>query len=103
LRHLLDGDFYPLFPLPQSIRAWDGWQFHDPVSGEGFLVAFRVQAPEEQQGLRLAAVDLARRYRLTDPYTEAQELHDGAALQAGRLTVALPHGGSWLRHYAPLG
>ena len=41
-RYLLE-DYYPLFQT-RGVRDWDGWQFHDPREGSGFLMAFRNQA-----------------------------------------------------------
>jgi alpha-galactosidase len=46
------GDFYPLFPLPDSRDAWEGWQFHDPDAGEGALIVFRLPDSTEP-GCRL--------------------------------------------------
>lgn len=36
------GDYYPLFPLPETRDAWDGWQFHDPDADAGALILFRL-------------------------------------------------------------
>ena len=43
VRRYLIEDFYPLFHTG-SLRDWDGWQFHDPKDGSGFLMAFRNQS-----------------------------------------------------------
>lgn len=41
LRHLFQGDFYPLFTHSTSDADWAGWQFHRSDSGEGLAVVFR--------------------------------------------------------------
>ncbi|MGC3960287.1 MAG: hypothetical protein QM813_20865 [Verrucomicrobiota bacterium] len=41
LRHLFQGDFYPLFPHSTSETVWAGWQFHRGDLGEGMAVVFR--------------------------------------------------------------
>jgi hypothetical protein len=57
-RHVLAGDFYPLFLLPRSLAEWDGWQFDDPESGEGLLVAFRGASPQATASLPLRGAPL---------------------------------------------
>jgi alpha-galactosidase len=41
-RPLLLADYYELFPIPETKDAWDGWQFHDPQSGKGAVLLFRL-------------------------------------------------------------
>lgn len=41
LRHLFQGDFYPLFPHSTSDAVWAGWQFHRADLGAGMAVVFR--------------------------------------------------------------
>jgi alpha-galactosidase len=101
IRHLLKGDFYPLFPQPQSIKEWDGWQFHDPKSGEGFLLAFRVDSTHHAENLRLKRLDPVRRYVLTDPYSGKTEVMAGRALMEAGLPVKLELRGTTLRKYSP--
>jgi alpha-galactosidase len=45
VRHLLLKDYYTHFS-PKSLREPDGWQFHDPETGEGLFAVFRCEAPE---------------------------------------------------------
>ncbi len=40
-RRLLNKDFYGLFKPPRALDEWDGWQFHDPETGEGLIYLFR--------------------------------------------------------------
>jgi hypothetical protein len=39
-RHLLAGDFQPLFPMPRRLDDPDGWRFGDPDTGEALTVTF---------------------------------------------------------------
>jgi alpha-galactosidase len=100
-RGALAGDFYPLFPLPRSLADWDGWQFHNPQTGEGLLVAFRGDSP-------LAAQPLAARHLPpgtapdpllptgAPPLDAARDAHPLAGLAAGA-------GAAWSYRLAPDG
>lgn len=41
VRHLLNKDYYPLFPQTTDVTQWTGWEFYDPAAGEGFLTVLR--------------------------------------------------------------
>lgn len=41
VRHLLNKDYYPLFPQTSDLTQWTGWEFFDPDAGEGFLTVLR--------------------------------------------------------------
>ncbi len=101
VRHLLGKDFYPLFPQPQTLAAWDGWQFHDPESGEGFVLAFRVESSEVRTSPRLRGLDSRREYVIEDPYTGAAETLAGSLLLNDGLSFSLPVHGSKLLRYRP--
>ena len=102
VRHLLAGDFYPLFPQPQSLREWDGWQFHDPATGEGFALAFRVQSDREEASPRLRGLDTGRTYSVVDPYIGTTSVVDGRSLIYEGLPFSLQKSGSRLLHYRPI-
>jgi alpha-galactosidase len=101
IRHLLGGDYYPLFPQPQAEGAWEGWQFHDPGSGEGVLVVFRGQSPIERQVVRPRGVDATRRYRLVEPYSREESELVGERLAAEGIRLTLIAGGSRVLRYRP--
>ncbi|MFW5870763.1 MAG: alpha-galactosidase [Candidatus Sumerlaeota bacterium] len=48
IRHLLNKEYYGLFKPPRALDEWDGWQFHDPETGEGVLFLFRGHDCEEE-------------------------------------------------------
>ena len=41
IRHLINKDYYPLFPQTFDTQQWIGWEFFDAEAGEGFLVVLR--------------------------------------------------------------
>jgi alpha-galactosidase len=102
LRRCLGGDFYPLFALPASLDAWDGWQFHDAERDEGFVAAFRLRATTVEQRLRLRGLNPDQRYVLIDPYDNAAKMTDfGHAWMETGIPVSLPIDGSVVYTYRP--
>jgi alpha-galactosidase len=101
VRQYLARDFHPLFPQPQSLLEWDGWQFHDPASGEGFVLLFRVQSPAAKASPRLQGLAPEQQYLFVDPYTGAERLLSGAELVGEGLSVELPVNGTCLLRYGP--
>ncbi len=103
IRHLLKGDFYALFPQPTTRAAWDGWQFHDPATGEGCLLAFRLpRSPEETRHPRLHGLSAETTYRFTDPYTGEEHRAEGASLLDAGSSFALEPNSARLLHYRPV-
>jgi len=90
-RHLLMKDFAPLFPYPYTLEDWDGWQWHDPETGEGVIIIFRCLGDEASCSPTLRWVDPYTRYAFTDPYTESRQVLTGAALSTTGFPVDLPH------------
>jgi alpha-galactosidase len=99
IRRFLDKDYYPLFPQPQSLEAWDGWQFHDPEADEGFVLVFRVHSPDETATPALHAIRRDADYLLTDPYTGEERTMAGNGLADTGLQIALPLEGTSLLCY----
>ena len=94
IRHLLQKDFYPLYQ-PQSLREYDGWQFHDPETGEGTVMVFRCRAEEERTEIRLRGLGEGR-YEMTD--VDTGERWEQAGGEARELRVAEKEGTRWLRY-----
>ena len=78
IRHLLLKDFYPLF-MQNSLTEPDGWQFHDPETGEGIFCIFRCKSPESAVRVRLHALS-AGKY-------EAEDISSGKKLKFEAETV----------------
>ncbi len=72
IRHLLYGDYTQLFPMPERMDVWDGWQFHDPDDDEGVIILFRL--PECTQTETICALELKqpRDYRFETLLGNAQ-------------------------------
>ena len=104
IRHLFRGDYYPLFePQPKTLETWDGWQIHDPDTGEGFAVAFRLRYCEEPTAtIRLEGLTQSATYQFEDPFTGQQFTIAGQELVKSGLTVGLPKNGAQLLHYTLL-
>ena len=65
---MLKEDLYPLFPLAQTLETWDGWQYHDPENGEGFVVVFRLRyCDEPSKVIHLKGLQEKASYQFTDP------------------------------------
>jgi hypothetical protein len=99
IRGFLGKDYYPLFPQPQTLEAWDGWQFHDPQRDAGFLLVFRVESPQASASPRLQGLSEERDYLLTDPYSGEELVVAGAELLNNGLPVDLPVNGTRLLRY----
>jgi alpha-galactosidase len=103
VRHLLHGDFYPLLPQPASTADWDAWQFHDPASGAGLLLVFRMRGGPETFSPRLRALAAERSYLLSGFPSGRTAALRGAELAGGGLPVALPPWGAEVFMYAVRG
>ena len=101
VRRYLGKDYYPLFPQPQCLEQWDGWQFHDPEADEGFVLVFRARSPQEAASPRLRGLDATREYVLTDPYTGKENAVAGNELMVTGLPISLPIEGTQLLRYRP--
>ena len=64
-RPLLLKDFYPLFE-PRSLSDFDGWQVHDPESGEGMFMVFRCHSPLSETIVNLNGLNPGERYVADD-------------------------------------
>ena len=103
LRRYIVEDFYPLFPQPASLLAWDGWQFHDRARDEGFLLAFRLQGPEKCRRLYLRGLEPQAHYTLMDPYgVQATVQVSGQQLTTEGWPVTLERESTYLRTYRRL-
>jgi alpha-galactosidase len=66
VRHLLDKDYYPLFPQTFDLTDWVGWEFYDPAAGDGFVVFLRpAESPYAAAEVRLCELDATKMYRVT--------------------------------------
>ena len=104
IRHLNKGDFYPLLPQARSMETWDGWQYHQPETGEGVAVVFRLRyCDQETETIRLGGLEADVSYRFQDPFGDESFTMSGRELMTDGFSRALPANGAQLLHYLPAG
>lgn len=99
IRHLLNEDFYPLFRAPRHVESWDGWQFNNPNTGEGFVLGFRMESPDETMRPILRGLEPSAEYVLNDPYHNEEWIVRGRELAESGLPFTLPMNSSRLIRY----
>ena len=99
VRHLLNKDYYPLFPQALSPSQWVGWEFNDPAVGEGFLVVLRpAQSSYKAAEVRLHGVDARKTYRISRVDDGRTSTATGRQLLEG-LPISLGPGESEVLHF----
>jgi alpha-galactosidase len=100
LRPYLAEDFYLLIPQSQTLNAWAAWQFHDPQADQGFVQAFRIESPEQNNKIVLkGGVTPSDDYEFIDPYTGDTFTVSGAALTSTGLNLSLAKNSSRILMY----
>jgi alpha-galactosidase len=94
IRHLINKDYYPLFPQTFDASQWIGWEFFDPKAGEGFLVVLRpAESPLGSATILLGGVESGKSYTLSRlDGSEAREIAGNELL--GGWPIALEPGSS---------
>jgi alpha-galactosidase len=91
VRHLFEGDFYPLTPYSLADDVWIAWQFHRSDRGEGMVQAFRRgQCIYESARLRLHGLEPEARYLVRDFDKPSAVEITGRELMEQGLLVSLP-------------
>lgn len=99
VRHLLNKDYYPLFPQTLDLAQWVAWEFVDPDGGEGVVTALRpAESSYSAAELRLQGVDSSKAYRLTRLDDGTSQTVSGRQLQAG-FAVSLSPSGSQVLYF----
>lgn len=94
VRHLLNKDYYPLFPQTTDTQEWVGWEFYDPAAKEGYFTVLRpVESPMESFAIRLSGVEMGEMYVLSSLDGSYTQNVAGSELLAG-LVMSLEPGGS---------
>lgn len=85
IRHLFQGDFYPLTPYSTSQEAWIAWQFDRPDFGEGMVQAFRREKSiHESIKLNLRGLDPDSRYFVKNiDSTDSEEITGSKLMNKG--------------------
>jgi len=66
IRHLLDGAFHQLLPVPVTDAAWDAVQFASEDGAESVLFAFRMAGDVRRTVLRPRGIDPQAHYTITN-------------------------------------
>jgi alpha-galactosidase len=94
VRHLLNKDYYPLFPQTYDQSQWVGWEFTDPATGEGLIVVLRPpQSSYAAADVKLRGVEPNAKYRLQPIDGRQTTVHSGKQLLSG-LQISLAPGAS---------
>ena len=101
VRHLLNRDFHALLPQAKGDGAWSAWEFLDPETGEGLLVAYRpAGCPYNSAQLSLQALNAATQYELSEMISGEHRAISGADLGNG-FAVALEEDAAQVWHLLP--
>jgi alpha-galactosidase len=86
-----------LTPQPRSLHSWTVWQFYDPATDGGALLAFREQSPDERLTVRLKGLNPDARYQLHNADTGETKTLTGIHLLRDGVSFTIPEqGGSTL-------
>ncbi|MFN3420389.1 MAG: alpha-galactosidase [Armatimonadota bacterium] len=97
LRPFILKQRFLLTPQARSLRDWTVWQFHDPESDNGVILAFREQSPNEQLLIRLKGLTPSKQYALRNEETDETLTVTGRQLMQNGLKISIPElGGSAL-------
>ena len=94
-RRLLMQDYYPLFS-PQRLSDYDGRQFHDPKTQEGFFQVFRCESSKTQTDLQLPGLARGVTYQLTDVDSGRKKTVTGGKNM--RIIIPQRHGVKWYQY-----
>ena len=99
LRHLLNEDYYPLFPQTVDLTQWVGWEFIDPKTQEGMAIAIRPSASAYMTAkVRLRGISREATYRMERFGDTNSQTLSGSDLLSG-FPVTLPEDGSVVFHF----
>jgi len=102
IRHLNTADYYPLFnDFPLDQKQWDGWQFHDPKTGEGYVVVLRPpESPYPEAVIKLHGIDPDKSYQITEcEFNDLPSELGGKELGGGLLVRIKEARSAFFAHY----
>ncbi len=82
-----------LTPQARSLGDWTVWQFHDPETDSGAVLAFREQSPSEQLVVKLKGLVQTKRYTLHNEDTGETLTATGSRLADEGLKIFVPEVG----------
>ncbi len=97
LRPFILKQRFLLTPQARSLHDWTVWQFRDPESDSGAILAFRGQSPNEQLLVRLKGLTPSKQYTLRNDETDETLTVTGSQLMQNGMKISIPElGGSAL-------
>ena len=89
VRHLLNKDYYPLFPQTTDTSQWVGWEFYDPDAGEGFLTVLRpVESATASSTILFGGIESSAMYELSRIDGSQARQVAGSAVAQGAVNLA---------------
>ncbi|MCS7186777.1 MAG: alpha-galactosidase, partial [Armatimonadota bacterium] len=79
-----------LTPQARSLSNWTVWQFHDPETDNGAVLAFREQSPDERLTVRLKGLDTQKHYELQNADTSETVSLTGERLMRDGFEIVIP-------------
>jgi alpha-galactosidase len=100
VRHLLNQNYYRLFPQLRNESNWVGWQFHDPKANEGFAVLLRpTESSYRVADVRFGGITRERNYRITKLGEAQGEVTSGSQLADNWSAELSKPNSSMVMHY----
>ncbi|MCL2751759.1 MAG: alpha-galactosidase, partial [Firmicutes bacterium] len=91
VRAFYSCDYYPVFGFPIDDMSWAGWQFHDPDTQEGIVMAFRRDlCLSDRVTVLLEGLDDKTAYILSNSDTGETFESTGRKLKNKGLTIKIP-------------
>ncbi|MBX7258874.1 MAG: alpha-galactosidase [Candidatus Hydrogenedentes bacterium] len=101
VRSFINEDYYPLFDQDTSRKLWNGWQFIDPETGNGFFTVYRQPAsPYASADVKLSGLNTGATYTLEDVMSGKQTEATGSQLESG-YTISLHPGTAHVCRFSP--
>lgn len=102
LRPLLLKRRFLLTPQARSLQEWTVWQFHDPESDSGAILAFRERSPNQRLKVRLKGLNPKALYEIQNADTgeTVRELGEQLIIHGLVIEIDETEGSSllWVRH-----
>ncbi len=84
IRPLLNEDYYPLFEQTKQDQTWNGWQFLNPVTGEGCFIVYRPEvSPYSHASVKLRGLTAGQDYTVRDLISGEETTVTGETLSKG--------------------
>jgi len=91
VREFYSCDYYPVFGAPTDDASWAGWQFHNPDTQEGIVMAFRRDlCLSESATIFLEGLEYRKTYTFINFDTGETFMATGQKLKTKGLKIKIP-------------